>query len=323
MRCSRKARCPARRALGITQPTAGRHIEALEQALNVKSFHALANRPSADRRRARAADACGGDAEYRGIARTRGAASGHRGDAGVQGVVRVSASEIVGVEVLPPMIAALREWHPGLVIEFVLSNRVQDLLKREADIAAVRMVRPKQSQLVARRIGSIEIGLHARRDYLEKHGTPRDVAALAARTRSSGYDRPSRVLREAGKSWPAHARATFSLRADSDLAQLSLIRGRGHRRLSGGARAPRRSACARPAQSLFDATRNLGDGRCTKTCAPARVAARCSMRWRKGWNGMRAVSIQNWPVRARIKYPCSACRDATNMQTSNRTTEPP
>lgn len=85
------------------------------------------------------------------------AASEHTGGASVHGVVRVSASEIVGVEVLPPIIAALRERYPGLVVELVLSNRVQDLLRREADIA-VRMVRPTQSQLVARRVGRIEVG---------------------------------------------------------------------------------------------------------------------------------------------------------------------
>ena len=66
-------------------------------------------------------------------------AAGSAGE-GVAGVVRISASEVVGVEVLPPILARLRERHPALVVELVLSNQVQDLLRREADIA-VRMVR--------------------------------------------------------------------------------------------------------------------------------------------------------------------------------------
>ncbi len=38
------------------------------------------------------------------------------------------------------------------------------------------------------------------------------------------------------------------------------------------------------------------------------------MRWRKGWNDTRAADARNWPVRARIKRPCSARRDGTNMR---------
>jgi DNA-binding transcriptional LysR family regulator len=57
-------------------------------------------------------------------------------------MVRVSAGEIVGAEILPPLFAILRERHPELEIELVLSNEVDNLLRREADIA-VRMGRPR------------------------------------------------------------------------------------------------------------------------------------------------------------------------------------
>ncbi|TGP40083.1 LysR family transcriptional regulator, partial [bacterium M00.F.Ca.ET.228.01.1.1] len=150
----------AARALGITQPTVGRHVEALERALAVGLFTRSQNglQPT-DVALALQSHA---EAMHSTAASLKRAASGHAGDdgAGVQGVVRVSASEVVGVEVLPPVIAALRERHPRLIVELVLSNRVQDLLRREVDIA-VRMVRPRQTQLVARRVGVIEVGLHA------------------------------------------------------------------------------------------------------------------------------------------------------------------
>lgn len=208
----------AARALGITQPTAGRHIQALERALNVTLFTrsqtglqptdaALALLPHAETMQSTAAS-------------LERAARVERES--VQGVVRVAASDVVGVEVLPPVVAALRERHPGLVIELVLSNRIEDLLKRDADVA-VRMVRPKQTQLVARRVGSIEIGLHARRDYLDKHGTPRSVAALWQHG-IIGYDRPSAFVRDASKAFPGYSRAGLSIRTDNDLAQLALIR---------------------------------------------------------------------------------------------------
>jgi DNA-binding transcriptional LysR family regulator len=208
----------AARALGITQPTAGRHVAALEAALGTVLFTrsqtgllptevALALRTHAEAMESTAA------------ALVR--AAGSQGE-GVRGVVRVSASEVIGVEVLPPVVARLREAHPALKLELVLTNRVQDLLRREADIA-VRMVRPRQAQLVARRIGHIELGFHAHRDYLARHGTPRKLEDLAGHA-VIGHDQPSAFVRSAGKALPAYGRDAFSLRTDSDLAQLALIR---------------------------------------------------------------------------------------------------
>jgi DNA-binding transcriptional LysR family regulator len=210
----------AARALGITQPTAGRHIEALESALNVSLFtRSQLGLQATDVALALQSHAHAMQSTAASLER---AASEHTHGASVHGVVRVSASEIVGVEVLPPIIAALCDKHPGLIVELVLSNRVQDLLRREADIA-VRMVRPTQSQLVARRVGRIEVGLHARKDYLEQHGTPRNAAALAQHA-VIGYDQTTEFIRDASKKLPAFTRDMFSIRADSDLAQLALIR---------------------------------------------------------------------------------------------------
>src|SRR6476469_2251561 len=96
-----------------------------------------------------------------------------------RGVVRVTASHVVGCEVLPPMLAAFHAEHPGIAIELALTNRTQDLARRDADIA-VRMVRPTQSGLVARRIGSSRISLFAHRDYLARFGDPRSLADLAS-----------------------------------------------------------------------------------------------------------------------------------------------
>ena len=212
----------AARALGITQPTAGRHVAALEEALGVVLFTrsqvglmptevALALQTHAEAMESTAASL------------ERAATSQGEGEGGkVRGVVRVSASEVVGVEVLPPILARLREAHPALKIELVATNRVQDLLRREADIA-VRMVRPKQEQLVARRVGQIALGFHAHKDYLARHGTPRKLEDLASHA-VVGYDQPSVFVRNAGKAFKGYSREAFSLRSDSDLAQLALIR---------------------------------------------------------------------------------------------------
>lgn len=208
----------AARALGITQPTAGRHIAALEEALGVVLFTrsqmglmpteiALALRPHAEAMESTAAS----------LERT----ATSQGE-GVRGVVRVSASDVVGVEVLPPIVVRLRDQHPDLKVELVLTDRIHDLLRREADIA-VRMMRPAQGQLVARRIGPIELGLYARKDYLSRRGAPRTIDELASHS-IIGYDQRSAFVRRAEKSVHGYSRDMFSLRTDNNLAQLALIR---------------------------------------------------------------------------------------------------
>ena len=74
----------------------------------------------------------------------RAATSLGRGGGEIHGTVRVTASEVIGVEVLPPILARLKDSHPGIAIELSVSNRIEDLLKRDADIA-VRMQRPQQN----------------------------------------------------------------------------------------------------------------------------------------------------------------------------------
>lgn len=210
----------AARTLGLTQPTVGRHVSALEAQLGQPLFlrtpagllpteAALALRPYAEAM----------DSTAAALERT----ARSQGD-GVRGIVRITASEVVGVEVLPPLLTALRAQHPELEFELVLSNRLQDLLRREADIA-IRMTPPRQAQLIARRVGSIELGLHAHERYLAAHGTPRTLEALATDGHALiGFDQPGPFVRELLRRHPQLARERFALRADSDLAQLALIR---------------------------------------------------------------------------------------------------
>src|SRR5215468_1819232 len=207
----------AARALHIAQPTVGRHVAALERALRMPLFtrsqtgllpleSALSLRSYAEAMRSAAS------------ALERAAASQ---GSGVRGVVRVTASEVIGVEVLPSIMARLRDQHPELQIELVLSNRMQDLLQREADIA-VRMARPDQASLIARRIGRVDVGLHASTHYLHRRGMPATTSDLQRHT-LIGFDQPTAFIRAASKAFPLR-RESFAMRADSDLAQLALIR---------------------------------------------------------------------------------------------------
>ena len=85
------------------------------------------------------------------------------------------------------------------------------------------MVRPRQELLVARRIGEIEVGLHAHRRYLAQHGTPRSLADLATHS-LIGFDQATAFIRNASKALAGWRREVFAVRTDSDLAQLALIR---------------------------------------------------------------------------------------------------
>jgi DNA-binding transcriptional LysR family regulator len=208
----------AARRLGLTQPTVGRHIDALEAALGLTLFTrsprgltptpaALALEPHVEAMAAAAA-ALGRAAS--------GEAAADRGE------VRITASDVVGCEVLPPILATFHAAHPGIVIELVLTNRNEDLARRDADIA-VRMVRPTKSGLVARRIGTSRIGLYAHRDYVARFGAPRSLADLASHC-LIGFDRDNRSFQSAGDLARGLKREDFGFRCDNDLAQLAALR---------------------------------------------------------------------------------------------------
>jgi DNA-binding transcriptional LysR family regulator len=208
----------AARALGLTQPTVGRHVAALERGLRLSLFtrspHGLTPTDAALALQPHAQAMASTAAALKRTADSQGA--------GVRGTVRVTASDVIGVEVLPSIVAALTNRYPELRVELVLTNRVQDLLRREADIA-VRMTPPRQEQLIARRIGAIKVGLHAHRDYLARRGTPRTLLDLADHV-LIGFDTETAYVRSMLKSLHGLTRESLTLRSDSDLAQMALIR---------------------------------------------------------------------------------------------------
>ncbi|HEY1707406.1 MAG TPA: LysR family transcriptional regulator [Rhizomicrobium sp.] len=207
----------AARELDLTQPTLGRHIAELEKSLKTPLFarspHGLAPTEAA-LQLAPHAETMASAAEA--LLRT---ASGETENA--RGVVRITASEAVGVEVLPRILTEFREAHPQIAIELALSNRNQDLLRRDADIA-VRMVRPTQGALVAKRIGKLDLGLYAHKHYLRRHGVPKTFDDLQRHT-IIGFDRDASALRSVGGAFPV-TREVFALRSDSEHAQLAALR---------------------------------------------------------------------------------------------------
>lgn len=208
----------AARMLGMTQPSIARHIDALETAIGGELFvrsqrglsptdRALALAPHAETLVAAAA------------AMRR---SGSGAPDAIDGVVRISASQAVSVMHLPPILADLRRAHPALAIELSVSDQVDDLLQRQADIA-VRMTQPVQQALIARRVGAVRLGFHAHRDYLAQHGEPATLAELQGHS-LIGYDTETIFTRAAMRHLPGIDRSMFALRVDNDAAQFAAIR---------------------------------------------------------------------------------------------------
>jgi DNA-binding transcriptional LysR family regulator len=208
----------AARSLALTQPTIARHIEALERAVGfelfVRSQRGLAATEAALELRPYAESLA---ATTAAIIR---AASGQGRT--IKGTVRISASEIVGTEILPSVFSSLMQRYPELQIELVVSNAVDNLLRRDADIA-VRMVEPVHEALVVKRIGSVSLGLHAHRRYLERAGVPRNLDNLQKHS-IIGFDRETPAIRSMRRRVPGFEQIRFAFRTDSDVAQLMAIK---------------------------------------------------------------------------------------------------
>ncbi len=164
----------AARRLGLSHPTVRSRIETLERQLGTVLFTRSVNglTPTA------AAEALREPARAMAMASEffvrQASTSG--GEAG--GTVRISVPDFMGVEVIPAMLARLRETHPAIRIELSLSNLPADLLAQEVDLA-VRTVAPKQDALVARKVAAIPLGFFASHGYVERRGRPASLAELA------------------------------------------------------------------------------------------------------------------------------------------------
>lgn len=208
----------AARMLGTTQPSMGRHIAALEAALGATLFTRSPDglKPTA------LAMALQGPAQTMSAAVQQAARMASGDQVANGGTVRLTASQIVGGEVLPEMLARYRELHPMVTLELVLSNKTEDLLKGEADIA-VRMVRPTQQALLAKRLGRVDVGMYAHQRYVKARGMPRSLLDLAHHA-LIGPDQDTFAARLAMQQGLALTREMFQFRSDSDLAQLAAMR---------------------------------------------------------------------------------------------------
>lgn len=199
----------AARRIGYSQPTLGRHIETLEQLLGVTLFDRTLQGLKPTETALRLYEPVA--AAEKSLAEAALMAEG--ATATLEGAVRITASEIVAHYVLPPLLRDIRTEFPGVAIELVASDSSDNLLLREADIA-IRMFRPTQLELIARKLGEIPIVGCAHQSYLGAHGTPATPGDLFRHT-MVGFDRSELLLRGAKALGIEVSRANFALRTDS------------------------------------------------------------------------------------------------------------
>lgn len=184
----------AARVLKQSQPTLGRQVAALEEELGVTLFERVGRSLALTQSGLELLD----HVRDMGTAASRISLSASGQSQNVDGHVRVTASDILSVHVLPTVLSRLQEKEPGITVEIVSANDFRDLQRREADIA-IRHARPTQDELIARKLGDSRASLYASPEFLARHGRPETLEDLTGMP-FLGFDNHERLIEELGKA---------------------------------------------------------------------------------------------------------------------------
>jgi DNA-binding transcriptional LysR family regulator len=198
------------RSLRVSHATVARRIASLE---------ALLGKPLFERRPYGYALTAEGKAVLEDASTMeRGANFVHRrlqSNTELNGLVRLTSSRALGELFVTERLAAFHQRYPGIDLELVAENQVVSLAHREADIA-LRFGAPKDSSLIARRVGTITLGLYASRSYRDKHS--KDAPVMI------GYNEESDFIPEASWLRKAFAGQRFAFRGSSQASQAAAAR---------------------------------------------------------------------------------------------------
>lgn len=158
---------PAARFLRVNTATVGRHVETLEVGLGRKLFERTPQgyrlTDAGERLLAWSRKV---EVEFTNIEAAFGSTP-----AEATGTVSIATTDPVATGFLIPTLADFRRRHPGIDLAIAGGMEAVNLSRREADVA-LRLFRPEQGNLIARRVGEVGHGLYASRRYIEEHGTP-------------------------------------------------------------------------------------------------------------------------------------------------------
>lgn len=157
----------AARALGATQPTVSRRLDALERRIGEKLFERAANGLSPTPLCKTLVEPLNHMDEGAQAVERRVAAR----NTGLQGPITVTSLAWFGDDVLAPLLARFGAQHRMVTIDLINDPRRFNLSRREADIA-VRIGSFHQEYLVERKVADVSYGLYASADYHRRHGEP-------------------------------------------------------------------------------------------------------------------------------------------------------
>ena len=163
----------AARVLGLTQPTLGRQVAALEAHLGVTLFERAGRQLIPTPAALEVSD----HVRAMGEAATRLSLAASGQSQSVEGTIKITATELYSAYVLPAFVEKLRADHPGILIDIVSTNSLSDLRRREADIA-IRNAEPTDPDLIARKIKTETGGLFASPGLVDRFGPFNDLQDL-------------------------------------------------------------------------------------------------------------------------------------------------
>jgi DNA-binding transcriptional LysR family regulator len=160
-------------ALNLSQSAVSRQVSSLEESLNVTLFHRHARGLIVTEQ---------GELLFRTVrevfaklamAEAQLTESRER----PKGTLKVTATIGLGSTWLAPRIGEFIEIYPDVSVDLVLEDRELDLSMREADVA-IRVLPPRQPELIQRHLMTVHNYIYAAPSYLKKFGTPRTVDDL-------------------------------------------------------------------------------------------------------------------------------------------------
>lgn len=208
----------AARSLGMTQPTLGRQVAALEREIGFDLFTRRGRGLELTPNGIKLLD----HVRLMGDAANRFALSASGKSDVIEGEVSITASELLSTFMLSPMIKALREAEPGIEIEINSTNEERDLNRREADIA-IRSFRPTQPELIAKRLCSIRGHLYAAKTYLQQLGNPQTIAELN-KANFIDTEKPGRLMTLLNSQGFNLTRQNFPVISNSHIVQWELVK---------------------------------------------------------------------------------------------------
>jgi DNA-binding transcriptional LysR family regulator len=208
----------AARSLGMTQPTLGRQVAALEREIGLDLFT----------RRGRGLELTPNGIKLLEHVRLMGDAANQfslsasgKSDV-IEGDVSITASELLSTFMLSPMIKALREMEPGIEIEINSTNEERDLNRREADIA-IRNFRPTQPELIVKRLCSVRGHLYAAKSYLQQLDNPQSIEELN-KANFIDTEKPGRLMTLLNSQGFNLTKQNFPVISNSHIVQWELVK---------------------------------------------------------------------------------------------------